>query len=137
MWWWAEPWGSPPVAAIARALTLPQDAITECWYAGVGLRFCFVRLADRDLVDRAVPDKGAWTAGMTGTWSPELYLFAGDHRDGVPLHARFFAPRVGADEDPATGSACASLIASLAHRSPERDSTYRIQINQGIRAGAP
>ena len=66
-----------------------------------------------------------------------MYLFAGDHRDGVPLHARFFAPRVGVDEDPATGSACASLIASLAHRSPERDGTYSIQVDQGVAMGRP
>jgi trans-2,3-dihydro-3-hydroxyanthranilate isomerase len=55
----------------------------------------------------------------------------------VPLHARFFAPRVGVDEDPATGSACASLVASLAHRSPERDGTYHIQIDQGVAMGRP
>jgi PhzF family phenazine biosynthesis protein len=45
---------APPAAAIAKALTLPEDAIVETWYAGVGLRFCFVRLADQGLVDRAV-----------------------------------------------------------------------------------
>jgi trans-2,3-dihydro-3-hydroxyanthranilate isomerase len=128
---------APPAAAIAKALTLPQDAIAESWYAGVGLRFCFVRLTGRDLVDRAVLDKGVWAAGIADSWSPELYLFAGNHRDGVPLRARFFAPRVGVDEDPATGSACASLVASLAHRSPEQDGTYRIQIDQGMAMGRP
>ena len=119
------------------SLAEAEDAITESWYAGVGLRFCFVRVTGRDLVDRAVLDKGAWAAGIADSWSPELYLFAGNHRDGVPLHARFFAPRVGADEDPATGSACASLVASLAHRSPEQDGTYRIQIDQGMAMGRP
>jgi trans-2,3-dihydro-3-hydroxyanthranilate isomerase len=128
---------APPAAAIAKALTLPQDAIAESWYAGVGLRFCFVRVTGRDLVDRAVLDKGVWAAGIADSWSPELYLFAGNHRDGVPLRARFFAPRVGVDEDPATGSACASLVASLAHRSPEQDGTYRIQIDQGMAMGRP
>ena len=128
---------APPAAAIAKALTLPEEAIAESWYAGVGLRFCFVRVTGRDLVDRAVLDKGAWAAGIAGSWSPELYLFAGNHRDPVPLHARFFAPRVGVDEDPATGSACASLVASLAHRSPEQDGTYRIQIDQGLAMGRP
>lgn len=127
----------PPSAAIAKALTLPGDAIAECWYAGVGLRFCFVRLADQDLVDLAVLDKAVWAATIAGGWSPELYLFAGDYRAGAPLHARFFAPGVGVDEDPATGSACASLVASLAYRSPERDRTYRIRIDQGVAMGRP
>ncbi len=128
---------APQVAAIAKALTLPEDAIAESWYAGVGLRFCFVRLTDSETVDRAVLDKGAWAAGIAGSWSPELYVFAGGLSDGARLHARFFAPRVGVDEDPATGSACASLVASLAHRSPERDGTYRIQIDQGVAMGRP
>jgi trans-2,3-dihydro-3-hydroxyanthranilate isomerase len=128
---------APPAAAIAKALALPEDAIAESWYAGVGLRFCFVRLADRELVDRAVLDKTAWAAGIADGWSPHLYVFAGDYRDGVHLHARFFAPAVGVDEDPATGSACASLAASLAQRSPERDGTYRLQIDQGVTLGRP
>ena len=128
---------APPAAAIAKALTLPEDAIAESWYAGVGLRFCFVRVTGRDLVDRAVLDKGAWAAGIADSWSSELYLFAGNYHDGVPLHARFFAPGDGVDEDPATGSACASLVASLAHRSPEQDGTYRIQIDQVVAMGRP
>jgi trans-2,3-dihydro-3-hydroxyanthranilate isomerase len=48
-----------------------------------------------------------------------------------------FGPGVGVDEDPATGSACASLIASLAARSPEQDGTYRLRIDQGVAMGRP
>ena len=128
---------APPAAAIAKALALPPDAIAESWYAGVGLRFCFVRLTGPDVVDRAMLDKAAWAAGLAGSWSPDLYVFAGDLSDGAHLHARFFAPAGGIDEDPATGSACASLVASLAHRSPGQDGTYRIQISQGVAMGRP
>jgi trans-2,3-dihydro-3-hydroxyanthranilate isomerase len=128
---------TPPDVAIAKALTLPEDAVVDSWYAGVGLRFCFVRLADPEVVDRAVLDKGAWEAGIADAWAPDLYVFAGDHHDGVRLHARFFAPTMGVDEDPATGSACASLVAALAHRSPLRDGTYRIEVNQGVVMGRP
>lgn len=127
----------PPAAAIATALALPEDAIAESWYAGIGLRFCFVRLADRALVDRAVLDKARWEAGIAGGWSPDLYVFAGDHHDGAHLHARFFAPGAGIEEDPATGSACASLVASLAQRSPDREGTYRLRIDQGVVMGRP
>jgi trans-2,3-dihydro-3-hydroxyanthranilate isomerase len=126
---------APPAAAIAKALSLPEDAIADCWYGGVGLKFCFVRLAGPELVDRAVLDKAAWEAA--GTWSPMLYLFAGDFRDGGRVHARMFAPAVGVDEDPATGSACASLIASLAQRSPERDGSWHLRIDQGVAMGRP
>jgi trans-2,3-dihydro-3-hydroxyanthranilate isomerase len=53
------------------------------------------------------------------------------------VHARFFAPALGVDEDPATGSACASLAASLAQRSPEPNGTYRLRIDQGVVMGRP
>jgi trans-2,3-dihydro-3-hydroxyanthranilate isomerase len=126
-----------PAGAIAKALSLPEDAIAESWYGGVGLRFCFVRLNDGDLLDRAVLDKAAWSAGIVGAWSPDLYVFAGDYRDGAHIQARFFAPGVGVEEDPATGSACASVVASLAMRSPEPGGTYRLHIRQGVAMGRP
>jgi len=129
---------APPAAAIARALALPEDAVADCWYAGVGLRFCFVRLADRELVDRAALDKAAWADGVASGWSSELYAFASEVRDGTHvIHARFFAPAMGVDEDPATGSACASLAASIAQRSPQRDGTYHVRIDQGVAMGRP
>jgi trans-2,3-dihydro-3-hydroxyanthranilate isomerase len=128
---------APPAAAVARALSLPQDAIADCWYGGVGLKFCFIRLASPELVDRAVLDKAAWTDGVAGGWARELYFFAGDFADGARLHARMFGPGVGVDEDPATGSACASLIASLAARSPEPDGAYRFRVDQGVAMGRP
>jgi len=127
---------APPTDAIAEALALPPAAITDAWYAGIGLRFCFVRLASRELVDRIVLDKAAWTRGVADGWSSQLYCFAGDCEHGR-LHARFFAPGVGVDEDPATGSASAALAASVAHRSAEPDGTYRIEIDQGVLMGRP
>ncbi len=128
---------APPAAAIARALSLPQDAIADCWYGGVGLKFCFIRLATPELVDRAVLDMAAWSDEVAGGWAQEMYCFAGDFRDGARLHARMFGPGVGVHEDPATGSACASLIASLAARSPEQDGTYHLRIDQGVAMGRP
>jgi trans-2,3-dihydro-3-hydroxyanthranilate isomerase len=128
---------APPAAAIARALSLPQDAIADCWYGGVGLKFCFIRLASPELVDRAVLDKAAWADGVAGGWGRMMYFFAGDLRDGARLHARMFGPGVGVDEDPATGSACASLIASLAARSPEADGSYGFRVDQGVAMGRP
>lgn len=128
---------TPPAAAIAKALGLADDAVAESWYAGVGLRFCFVRLADRELVDRAVLDKAAWEAGVADRWSPHLYFFASAGQDDAHVHARLFAPAMGVDEDPATGSACASLVASFAQRSPKQDGTYRLQIDQGVAMGRP
>jgi len=128
---------APPTAEIARALSLPDDAISDSWYGGIGLKFCFVRLASPELVDRAVLDKDAWASGVVGTWSAELYVFAGDFRGHARVYARFFAPARGGDEDSATGSAGAALAASLAQRSPEPNGTYRLRIDQGVVMGRP
>jgi trans-2,3-dihydro-3-hydroxyanthranilate isomerase len=138
---WSPDWEtaaeSPPAAAVARALSLPETAVTRTWYAGLGIRFCFVQLADAGLVDRATLDKTAWAAGVADGWSPHLYLFAGECRDGAGLYARMFAPALGVDEDPATGSAAAALVASLAADAPVADGDYSIRIDQGVGMGRP
>jgi trans-2,3-dihydro-3-hydroxyanthranilate isomerase len=128
----------PPTAAVAAALSLPGDAILDTWYGGIGLRFCYVRLTDAAMVDRAVPDRAAWSAGVAGGWSPNLYVFAGDFGDGGLLHARSFVPGTGMEEDPATGSAAAGLVAGLAVGSPgAAASEPSLRIDQGVAMGRP
>jgi trans-2,3-dihydro-3-hydroxyanthranilate isomerase len=128
---------SPPAAAVARALSLPETAVLRCWYAGLGVRFCFAQLADAGLVDRATLDKTAWQDVIADGWSPHLHVFAGECRDGARLYARMFAPALGVDEDPATGSAAAALVASLADDLPLADGSYNLQMEQGVGMGRP
>jgi trans-2,3-dihydro-3-hydroxyanthranilate isomerase len=127
----------PSASAIAAALSLSHDDILDCWYAGTGLNFCYVHLTSADTVDRAVLDRAAWSSGIADGWSPHLYLFAGDFCSGGRLYARAFVPAVGVSEDPATGSACAGLVASLAQRSPESDGEHGLRIDQGVGMGRP
>jgi trans-2,3-dihydro-3-hydroxyanthranilate isomerase len=127
----------PPAAAAAAALSLPETALIRTWYAGLGVRFCFTQLAGAELVDRATLNKTAWRAGVADGWSPHLYLFAGECRDGARLYGRMFAPALGVDEDPATGSAGAALVASLAAEAPLADGGYSIRIEQGVSMGRP
>jgi trans-2,3-dihydro-3-hydroxyanthranilate isomerase len=128
----------PPTAAVAASLSLPGDAILDAWYGGIGLHFCYVRLPDAATVDRAVPDRAAWSAGLAGGWSPNLYVFAGEFGDGGLLHARSFVPGTGMEEDPATGSAAAGLVASLAVRSPSAAAPEpALRIDQGVAMGRP
>jgi trans-2,3-dihydro-3-hydroxyanthranilate isomerase len=126
---------NPSASVIAAALSLPLDDILDCWYAGVGLNFCYVHLTSAGAVDRAALDKAAWSSGIADGCPPHLYLFAGDFRNGGRLHARAFVPAAGVDEDPATGSACAGLVASLAQRSAQVDGDHALRIDQGVRMG--
>ena len=106
---------SPPIDAIAKALSLRETDITESWCAGVGLQFCYVQLANIEAVDRAALDKSAWAPSDANGWPSALYVFGGEWRSGARMYARCFVPGAGIDEDPATGSAC-----RWARREPRR-----------------
>ncbi|MGP4113864.1 PhzF family phenazine biosynthesis protein [Streptomyces sp. 4N509B] len=126
----------PSRADVAAALALPdgESGIVDTWYGGVGVGFCFVRLADAEAVDRIVVDRAAWAAGVARGWSPDLYVFAPD-ADGEHVNARSFPLAMGIDEDPATGAASAGLVASLAVR--EGLANPSLLIEQGVRMGRP
>ncbi|WP_158674626.1 PhzF family phenazine biosynthesis protein [Streptomyces hoynatensis] len=131
----AEP--APEPGAVAAALSLAPEDLVACWYAGIGVHFCYVRLSDRATVDRAVLDRAAWAGASTGR-APGLYVFAGDFRAGGHLYARSFVPSLDAGEDPATGSACAGLVASLATSAPgEGEVTHALRVEQGVLMGRP
>lgn len=123
----------PEKAAAAAALSLPQAAVLEAWFASGGVRFCFVRLADRAAVDGAQIDRAAWTRHFRDSWASQLYFFAGED----PVYARMFAPVLGIEEDPATGSAAVGLAGVLAARLPAAEGTFTWRIDQGVVMGRP
>jgi trans-2,3-dihydro-3-hydroxyanthranilate isomerase len=123
----------PPLAQCAEALSLPPAALVEAFYASGGLRFCFVRLKDRAAVDQATLERGAWSRHFAQAWSPHFYLFAGEEKPYV----RMFAPALGVDEDPATGSGAVALAGVLAARRPAADGLFTWSIDQGVAMGRP
>ena len=131
------PDGAPSAADAAAALTLGPADVRQTFFAGVGLPFCFVELRSEVAVDRAVIDRVAWSRAFSPSWSPHIFLFAGRFENGGSLHARMFAPALGVEEDPATGSACAALVGALASRSDAADGDLRLTIRQGIAMGRP
>jgi trans-2,3-dihydro-3-hydroxyanthranilate isomerase len=126
-----------PRGAVAAVLSLPEDAVLETWFASLGLPFCFAHLADQAAVDRAAIDGAAWSTHLAHAWAPDIFLFAGSLQPGSRLYARMFAPGVGIVEDPATGSASATLAGTLAARTPEREGTLVWTIDQGVAMGRP
>jgi trans-2,3-dihydro-3-hydroxyanthranilate isomerase len=124
----------PPQGGAAAALSLDPSAVVESWFANSGVRFCFVRLAERAAVDRAVLDRAAWTRHFGSAWSSQLYFFAGEHDQ---LYARMFAPALGVEEDPATGSAAVAVAGVLAGRLPAANGVFTWRIDQGVAMGRP
>lgn len=132
-----QPAGAPPAAALAAALSLKPEEILDTWFAGVGLPFVFCHLASESAVDAAVLNRQAFQAALGEAWARNLLFFAGELADGATVHARMFAPVIGVEEDPATGSACAALAAWLASRDPRPDLRLSITVHQGVKLGRP
>jgi trans-2,3-dihydro-3-hydroxyanthranilate isomerase len=121
-------------ATAAAALSVEKESVKETWLASAGLAFNFIRLADRAAVDRAMLDRAAWKAGFAQAWSQKLYFFAQEENR---IYSRMFAPGVGVEEDPATGSAAVALAGTLATRRNEREGTLSWRIDQGVAMGRP
>src|SRR5207244_7292777 len=103
--------------------------------AGVDLPFCFAQLKSNAAIDRAAINRAAWAATLSRAWSPHVFFFAGNLRDGGKLYARMWAPALGVEEDPATGSACAALVGAMASKPEFGGMAYRLSIQQGVLMG--
>jgi trans-2,3-dihydro-3-hydroxyanthranilate isomerase len=129
------PTGAPAPADLAGVLSIEPAEVSQSFFAGVGLPFCFAQLKSNEAVDRAAINRAAWTATFSRAWSPNLFFFAGDLRDGGKLYARMCAPALGVKEDPATGSACAALVGAMASKHDFGGTVYRLSIQQGVSMG--
>src|SRR5215203_3188858 len=129
---------------IAAALSLDVDDLDlrdgfaiEAW--SVGLPFIFVPLKSLDALGRARPNLDLWERFLGHMAAPDIFLFVaaeGSSRDAVVggqgvVRSRMFAPLMGIPEDPATGSASASLAGYLAARCPKKDGLLKWTSHQG------
>lgn len=128
----------PAPALIARALGLSPAGITTATHppimASLGLPFTVTELASRAALSACQTDIAAFREGARAhpgglDFAQFVYVRAGD-----TVHARMFAPLDNIPEDPATGSACATLAALLARRLG-RDLT--LTVHQGEDMGRP
>ena len=128
----------PAPDLVARALGCAQDAILTTTHppvmATLGLAFTITELDCRDTLAALEPDIGAFRQGKAAYPSGLDFAQFAYVREGDVIHARMFAPLDNIPEDPATGSACATLGALLAEREG-RDMTLRI--HQGDDMGRP
>jgi trans-2,3-dihydro-3-hydroxyanthranilate isomerase len=129
------PTGAPSPTDLAAVLSIEPAEVSEVFFAGVGLPFCFAQLSSNEAVDRAVINRAAWAATLSRAWSPHIFFFAGGLRDGGKLYARMCAPALGVEEDPATGSACAALVGAMASKPDFGGTAYRLSIQQGVSMG--
>lgn len=128
-----------PVERVAPCAGLqPLDIVVSTHrplQASVGVRFVLAQVQPAALA-RTVPDIGAFRALNAAFPALEnrasLFLYA---RDGAAIRARMFAPLSGTWEDPATGSASATLAALLL--SLEGQERAAFTVTQGVEMGRP
>ncbi|MBB5721657.1 trans-2,3-dihydro-3-hydroxyanthranilate isomerase [Loktanella ponticola] len=129
---------TPEPELVAAAIGLKPDAISNATHvptqASLGLAFVFVELKTRDDLRACHPVAEASKIGAARypagiDFAVFTYVRNGDHLD-----ARMFAPLDNMPEDPATGSACATITALLSQiaRKP-----LAFTIHQGDDMGRP
>src|SRR5215472_4390993 len=129
------PTGTPSPAELAAILSVEPAQVNQVFFAGAGVPFCFAQLNSNEVVDQAAMNRAAWIATLSRAWSPHIFFFAGDLRDGGKIYARMFAPALGIEEDPATGAACAALVGAMASKHDFGGASYRLSIQQGVLMG--
>ncbi|PRY78793.1 trans-2,3-dihydro-3-hydroxyanthranilate isomerase [Yoonia maritima] len=128
----------PETALVAAALGLPATAITSATHSPIqcslGLTFVIAELSDRESLAACAPSidairKGAakYPAGLDFA----IYAYV---RDGNEIDSRMFAPLDDIPEDPATGSAAATLAALLTEQT---QAPQQLSITQGEDMGRP
>lgn len=103
-----------------------------------GNAFLFVPVTNLEAMAKARVIEPHWSAAFSGQQSVGAFLYTRQtvHSTSA-FHARMFAPHVGVQEDPATGSAAAAF-AGVVHRFDELTSgTHRRVIEQGYEMGRP
>src|SRR3954467_12690036 len=116
----------PQSEAVAAALSLARASVEEAWFADSGVRFCSSPLKDRAAVDEAVLDRAAWSKHFARAWAPSLYFFSGEQN----LYSRMYAPALGVEEDPATGSAAVAMAGQIGGRLQAPQGTIHRRIEQ-------
>jgi trans-2,3-dihydro-3-hydroxyanthranilate isomerase len=113
-------------SGIAAEARLPDPV--RSWWADMPIPYLVVEAESAGAVAEASPDIRVLE---TTEAAEATMLFA---RDGGAVRARFFAPGLGVDEDPATGSAAVALAAVLF---AEGEESGALVITQGVEIGHP
>lgn len=125
---------------VARAVGLGRDDVSDLFapqVADTGAAHLMVPLRARDALAAATPDRAALIALAEALDFEGVYLaWLDPNATGARAHTRFFNPRMGLDEDPATGTA-AGPLAALLHRDGRLGPDRTLTIVQGEAMGRP
>ena len=64
------PTGAPSPTDLAAVLSIEPAEVSQVFFAGAGVPFCFAQLSSNEVVDRATINRAAWAATLSRAWSP-------------------------------------------------------------------
>src|SRR5712671_5446120 len=68
------PTGAPSPTDLAAVLSIEPAEVSQVFFAGVGVPFCFAQLNSNEVVDRAAINRAAWAPTLARAVSPHLFL---------------------------------------------------------------
>lgn len=131
----------PDRGAMAAALGLTESDIGGDleggqWSAGVA--FMCVPVKSLSAIAKARPQPDRFEVAFAHGGPGKAFLFCRETSEaGHDFHARMFAPKMGIQEDPATGSAVAAFGGLVAAQGKLGDGTHRLCIEQGYEISRP
>jgi trans-2,3-dihydro-3-hydroxyanthranilate isomerase len=133
---------APGVSAVAAALSLQESEIVTTTHppitASVGLEFMFVEVSNVQALGKARAHLPGFDLIRDSHRIEGVHLYVKwPSEGGARIQARNLSPYDGIGEDPATGSATASLTALLAQLDPRSDCDFHLEARQGIEMGRP
>ena len=132
----------PPLDKLAAMLSLKVEDLLDGEISpqavSCGLPFLFIPLTNRDALKKSQIKRELWQELLSSYWTKHVYVFTYDPElDGSDLRSRMFAPSIGIEEDPATGSAATALAGYLGIRDSLSDGTLSWVVEQGFEMGRP
>jgi trans-2,3-dihydro-3-hydroxyanthranilate isomerase len=135
--------GTPPSRdRLADALgLLPREIGFENHTAlclAAGNSFAFVPVVSLEAIAKARVSRPHWASAFPADTIDGVYLYTRECvHNGAAFHARMFAPQLGVEEDPATGSPAVCLASVVHGFDALPDGAHRRVIEQGLELGRP
>lgn len=130
-----------PPATLAALVGLEEDDLSgdlEPEVVDCGIPYSIIPVGRLDAIRRAVLDMALWNRTLAALAEHHVYLICMEAEgEGVDVHVRMFAPGSGVPEDPATGSAAATLGGYLAKADGRAEGKLAWTVEQGLEIGRP
>ncbi|WP_013321140.1 PhzF family phenazine biosynthesis protein [Gloeothece verrucosa] len=132
----------PCIPELAAVLSITPGDFLEGQYTpqavSCGVPFLFIPVKNRQILGQVQLNREQWKRVLENYWANSVYVFCFDPElAGSDLRSRMFAPALGVEEDPATGSAATALAGYLGIRNPLSDGRLSWRVEQGFEMGRP